>query len=253
MSTAAAPFVVNTAAELLQQPAEYQELVKKIIVSHAINELAGATVYDEPAIAFAPTPYWKWHACRIAMEEYGHHVRFAKMGAAIGVPEEAMIPGRTEKRALNIFDTTLSGWAEFCVLKMIGDLAEILQVEDLLECSYVPLRRAAKITMPEEKFHATFGERACAELVKTAEGRARRAGRHRQALSGAARVLRPQRLEEQRALPQVGYQTPHQRRDAHRLPRPRARAGREDRDDPARAAGRLSGVANGPAHARAPR
>ncbi len=170
MSTPA-PFVVNTPAEMLQQPLEYQELVKKIIVSHAINELAGATVYDEPAIAFAPTPYWKWHACRIAMEEYGHHVRFAKMGAALGVPEDAMIPGRTEKRSLNIFDTTLGGWAEFCVLKMIGDLAEILQVEDLLECSYVPLRKAAKITMPEEKFHATFGERACAELVKTPEGR----------------------------------------------------------------------------------
>jgi ring-1,2-phenylacetyl-CoA epoxidase subunit PaaA len=54
---------------------------------------------------------------------------------------------------------------------MIGDLAEILQVEDLLTCSYVPLRKAAKITMPEEKFHATFGERACTELVKTPEGR----------------------------------------------------------------------------------
>ncbi len=171
MSTPAATFVVNTPAELLQQPAEYQELVKKIIISHAINELAGATVYDEPAIAFAPTPYWKWHTCRIAMEEYGHHVRFAKMGAAIGVPEDAMIPGRTEKKALNFFDTTLSGWPEFCVLKMIGDLAEILQVEDLLTCSYVPLRKAAKITMPEEKFHATFGERACTALVATPEGR----------------------------------------------------------------------------------
>ena len=171
MSTPAAPFVVNTPAELLQQPAEYQDLVKKIIVSHAINELAGATVYDEPAIAFAPTPYWKWHTCRIAMEEYGHHVRFAKMGAAIGVPEDAMIPGRTQKKSLNIFDTTLGGWAEFCVLKMIGDLAEILQVEDLIKCSYVPLRKAAKITMPEEKFHAKFGEHACTELVQTPEGR----------------------------------------------------------------------------------
>jgi ring-1,2-phenylacetyl-CoA epoxidase subunit PaaA len=170
--TPAAPFVVNTPAELAQQPAEYGELVKKIIVSHAINELAGATVYDEPAIAFAPTPYWKWHACRIAMEEYGHHVRFAKLGATLGVPENAMLPGRTDKKALNIFDTELSGWPEFCVLKMIGDLAEIIQVEDLLSCSYVPLRKAAKITMPEEKFHATFGERACAELVKTPAGRA---------------------------------------------------------------------------------
>ncbi len=171
MSTQAELFVVNTPAELAAQPAEYGDLVKKIIVSHAINELAGATVYDEPAIALAPTPYWKWHACRIAMEEYGHHVRFAKMGKALGVPESAMIPWETDKKSLNIFDTTLGDWPEFCVLKMIGDLAEILQVEDLLECSYVPLRKAAKITMPEEKFHATFGERACADLVKTADGR----------------------------------------------------------------------------------
>src|SRR6202051_4847305 len=98
---------------MLQQPAEYQELVKKIIVSHAINELAGAITYDEPAIAFAPTPYLKWLTCRVSMEEYGHHVRFSQMGQEAGVPEDAMIPGRTEKKSLNIFDTTLGGWAEF--------------------------------------------------------------------------------------------------------------------------------------------
>ena len=172
MSTTAAPFAVQTAEELLKQPDEYQMLVKKIIVSHAINELAGAITYDEPAIAFAPTPYWKWLTCRVAMEEYGHHVRFSQLGQEAGVPEDAMIPGRTEKKSLNIFDTTLGGWAEFCVLKMIGDLAEILQVEDLLKCSYVPLRTAARITMPEEKFHAKFGEDACSELVQTPEGRA---------------------------------------------------------------------------------
>lgn len=172
MSTTAAPLVVQNAAELLEQPDEYQMLVKKIIISHAINELAGAIAYDEPAIAFAPTPYWKWLTCRVAMEEYGHHVRFSQMGQEAGVPEDLMIPGRTEKKSLSIFETSLSGWAEFCVLKMIGDLAEILQVEDLLKCSYVPLRTAARITMPEEKFHAKFGEDACTELVQTPEGRA---------------------------------------------------------------------------------
>jgi ring-1,2-phenylacetyl-CoA epoxidase subunit PaaA len=172
VSTTAASFVVQNAAELLQQPDEYQMLVKKIIVSHAINELAGAITYDEPAIAFAPTPYWKWLTCRVAMEEYGHHVRFSQLGQEAGVPEDAMIPGRTAKKSLNIFDTTLGGWAEFCVLKMIGDLAEILQVEDLLKCSYVPLRTAARITMPEEKFHAKFGEDACTELVRTPDGKA---------------------------------------------------------------------------------
>ncbi|HEY8252001.1 MAG TPA: Phenylacetic acid catabolic protein, partial [Burkholderiales bacterium] len=57
--------------------------------------------------------------------------------------------------------------------KMLGDLAEILQVEDLLHCSFVPLRNIARTTMPEEKFHAQFGLDFCVDLVETEQGRAR--------------------------------------------------------------------------------
>ena len=172
MTTIAPNFLVKNAAELRDQPAEYQDLIRKIIISHALNELTGATVYDEPAIAFAPTPYWKWLTCRVAMEEYGHHVRFSEMGQEIGVPAAEMLPATASKKSLSIFDATLGSWVEFCVIKMIGDLAEILQVEDLLKCTYVPLRTAARITMPEEKFHAKFGEDACTEIARTPEGRA---------------------------------------------------------------------------------
>ena len=56
---------------------------------------------------------------------------------------------------------------------MLGDLAEILQVEDLLHCSFVPLRNIARTTMPEEKFHAQFGLDFCVDLVETEEGRKR--------------------------------------------------------------------------------
>lgn len=162
--------MIHTPAELLAQPAEFQTMVKKIIISHAINELASAWVYDEPAIALAPTPYWKWHACRVAMEEYGHHLRFLKMGLALSIPEADMIPGGS-KPMLTMLTDKLGSWTEFCVFKMIVDLAEILQCEDLLECSYEPLRKAAKATMPEERFHVTFGTRACEEIICTPEGR----------------------------------------------------------------------------------
>jgi ring-1,2-phenylacetyl-CoA epoxidase subunit PaaA len=64
-------------------------------------------------------------------------------------------------------------WEEFCVIKMLGDLAEILQVEDLLHCSFVPLRNIARTTMPEEKFHAQFGADFCVDLVENPESRAR--------------------------------------------------------------------------------
>jgi ring-1,2-phenylacetyl-CoA epoxidase subunit PaaA len=58
------------------------------------------------------------------------------------------------------------------VIKAIADYAEILQVEDLLHCSFHPLRNLARITMPEEKFHAKFGKDFCMELVQTGKGRA---------------------------------------------------------------------------------
>jgi ring-1,2-phenylacetyl-CoA epoxidase subunit PaaA len=84
-----------------------------------------------------------------------------------------MIPDRTKKRPLTIFETPLTSWEEFCVIKLLGDMAEILQVEDLLHCTYIPLRNAGRATMPEERFHAKFGEDSVGELVKTPEGKAK--------------------------------------------------------------------------------
>ncbi len=170
MSTATS-LVVKNAEELHAQPAEYRDAVQKIIISHALNELYGAQVFDEPAIALAPTPYWKWLTCRIAMEEYGHHVRFFELGCDVGVPEVKMIPQKTTKQPLSIFETALGNWEEFCVIKLLGDLGEIIQVEDLLKCTYHPLRNAARMTMPEERFHAQFGVDSCTELLETAAGR----------------------------------------------------------------------------------
>ncbi|MGH8698546.1 MAG: Phenylacetic acid catabolic protein, partial [Burkholderiales bacterium] len=162
---------VKTVAEFFTQPAEYQDAVRKIVRSHALNELYGAQVFDEPAIALAPTPYAKWLTCRVAMEEYHHHVRFKELADQIGVKPEAL--DTRNKRPLNIFEFPLRTWEEFCVIKMLGDLAEILQVEDLLHCSFVPLRNIARTTMPEEKFHAQFGADFCVDLVEAPESRAR--------------------------------------------------------------------------------
>jgi ring-1,2-phenylacetyl-CoA epoxidase subunit PaaA len=160
---------VKTAADLAKEPEEYRVAVGKIVASHALNELYGAQVFDEPAIALAPTPYAKWLTCRVAMEEYHHHVRFKGLADEIGLASEAYDP--KHKRPLSIFTFEMKTWSDFCVIKLLADLAEILQVEDLLHCSFVPLRNIARITMPEEKFHAQFGRDFCTELCRTEEGR----------------------------------------------------------------------------------
>src|SRR5579863_10609645 len=104
-SAASASAPVKTVDELKGTSADYQTAVRKIVRSHAVNELYGAQVFDEPAIALAPTPYAKWLTCRVAMEEYGHHVRFRELGEQIGVPATEMTP--TGKKPLSIFEFPL--------------------------------------------------------------------------------------------------------------------------------------------------
>ncbi len=171
MTTETTQYECRTVAELASMPPGYREAVEKIVVSHAVNELAGAQAFDEPAIALAPTPYAKYLTCRVAMEEYHHHVRFRQLAEEMGVAPERM--DARSKKPLSIFGFALRTWEEFCVIKLLADYAEILQVEDLLHCSFHPLRNLGRITMPEEKFHAQFGRDFCGELCRTADGRAR--------------------------------------------------------------------------------
>ncbi|MEO7403102.1 MAG: Phenylacetic acid catabolic protein [Burkholderiales bacterium] len=156
----------KTSAEFTQASPAYQVAIRKLVISHAINELHGARVFDEPAVAYAPNPYAKWLTCRVAMEEYGHHCRFFELGKEIGIPDESMLPEKTSKKPLSMFEFPLESWEEFVAIKMLGDLAEILQVEDLLHCTFHPLRNLARMTMPEEKFHHQFGVDFARELVK---------------------------------------------------------------------------------------
>ncbi len=161
---------VHTCEDLLDAPDEFRTAVEKIVISHAVNELYGARVFDEPAVALAPTPYAKWLTCRIAMEEYGHHVRFSELGVEMKIPQERMTP--EHKQPLSIFEFDLSTWTEFCVIKILADMAEVIQVEDLIRCSFIPLRKLARMTMPEEKFHVQFGLDFTSEILENEENRA---------------------------------------------------------------------------------
>jgi len=161
---------VQTCEQLLHGPQEFRTAVEKIVISHAVNELHGARVFDEPAINLAPTPYAKWLTCRIAMEEYGHHVRFAELGTQMDIESLKMTP--KHKKPLSIFEFDFHSWTEFCVIKILADMAEVIQVEDLIHCKFVPLRKLARMTMPEEKFHVQFGLDFTTEIMQTDAGKA---------------------------------------------------------------------------------
>ena len=142
---------------------EYVSAVGKVVASHVRNELAGAAAFDEPAIGLAPNPKEKWLACRIAMEEYGHHLRFQRLATDLGLADAG--GGRT----LSVFDYQLTSWAEFVVLKALVDLAEVVLMEELLATSYLPLRELVVRLLPEEHFHVSFGKAHTREMVADPE------------------------------------------------------------------------------------
>src|SRR5947208_11377618 len=97
-------------------------------------------------------------------------VDFRQRDTHSGIHKERMMPGSVMK-TLSIFEFPLKTWEEFVAIKLLADLAEILQVEDLLHCAFHPLRNLARMTMPEERFHAQFGKDFCVELCGTEAGR----------------------------------------------------------------------------------
>jgi len=156
---------VASAEEAWAVGPDYVTAAGKVIASHVRNELAGAVVFDEPAIAMAPGPQEKWLACRIAMEEYGHHLKFNRLAMELGLDDPRA------GRALSVFDYDLRSWAEFVVLKAVVDLAEVVLMEDLVYCTYLPLRRLAERLLPEERFHVSFGRARTKEMAARPECR----------------------------------------------------------------------------------
>jgi len=150
--------VLDAAAAQAVGP-EYVAAVGKVIASHVRNELTGASVFDEPAIALATTPREKWLACRIAMEEYGHHLGFQRLAGDLGLVDAL------SRQPLSVFEFELTTWVEFVVLKAIVDLAEVVLMDELVECSYLPLRHLARKLLPEERFHVSFGAVRTKELA----------------------------------------------------------------------------------------
>jgi hypothetical protein len=68
--------------------------------------------------------------------------------------------------------------------------------------------------MPEERFHAQFGEDFTAELIKTAEGKATLQAAIDEYFPYLPSSFGGSKSREQRGLPQVEHQAAHQRRDA---------------------------------------
>jgi ring-1,2-phenylacetyl-CoA epoxidase subunit PaaA len=157
--------VVRGPEEFRAMPDEYQQLVHNILTIHTVSELYGADHFY-PSVQLAPTPRAKWNMARIVMEEYGHHLRFARLQEDLGVDT-----GKLAKAPLSIFEPSIDSWTEQMMFLAIVDRAARLQFEEFCQASYLPLREAAQRTLKEEVGHAEYGRSQIREICSTADGR----------------------------------------------------------------------------------
>lgn len=151
--------IVEDKDELASMPEEYRIAVAKILVGHSVNELKGALTFDEPAIRLAPTPKFKWLVSENTMQEFGHHILFSRLAEDMGVEWK-------DKKPLTLFDYPMMDWMDFGAIKAIVDIAEIIELEDLKDATYIPLRNVANKTFPEEMFHVGLGKDILNELLE---------------------------------------------------------------------------------------
>jgi len=83
------PSSVKTVEELKTAPEEYREGYRQAGDQPRRQRALRRAGVRRAAIAYAPTPYAKWLTCRVAMEEYGHHVRFKHSACRMGIPRNA--------------------------------------------------------------------------------------------------------------------------------------------------------------------
>ena len=205
---------VETAADLAQAPEEFRNAVEKIVISHAVKRAVRSSSVRRTGDCAGADPLFEMADCRVAMEEYGHHVRFKELGEEIASRRNVCRPA-TIKTAVDL-RVPLQTWEEFCVINCSPTWRKFSRSKTLpsaLFCRCAPVAHDhARGALPRQ-----FGKDFCTELCETEEGRKA----VQDAINRYYPILpkffgRPQ-SKNKRNLPEMGYQTAHQRRYACRL------------------------------------
>ena len=153
-------------------PERFQELLLKVLEIQADSELGGPQLYVEKWILHAPTAEDQMLLAKTAAEEIDHHRKFAKILKQLGVDVSHLIHTKAEDRVLEIFHEPLNSWADMGIFGAFIDRIGGYHLEDMSECSYVPVARIIPPILKEEQMHIAHGIRILSQLCATEEGKA---------------------------------------------------------------------------------
>jgi len=150
---------------LEKMPAEYKELLERVLTIQADCEIGGPHLYVKDILPTAPSQVNQLIVARTAAEEMDHYRKIAKLAGDIGTDTSFLLSIPNQKRSLEAFRGVIKTWEDFAVFGFLIDRVGRYQLEEFLDCSYLPLQRVLPEILKEEIGHIGFGTNQTAELA----------------------------------------------------------------------------------------
>ena len=146
-------------------PDEYQQLLDRVLTIQADCEIGGPHLYVRDLLLTAPTKVDQLIVARTAAEEMDHYRKIALLAGEIGVDTSFLLSIPNQKRYLEAFRGVIQSWEDFAAFGFLIDRVGRFQLEEFLDCSYLPLQRILPEILKEEVGHIGFGTNQVAELA----------------------------------------------------------------------------------------
>jgi ring-1,2-phenylacetyl-CoA epoxidase subunit PaaA len=151
--------------DLAKMPAEYIELLGRVLTIQADCEIGGPHLYVKDMLLTAPSKVNQLIVARTAAEEMDHYRKIARLAGDIGIDVSGLLSVPNHDRYLEAFRGTITTWEDFSVFGFLIDRVGRYQLEEFLDCSYLPLQRILAEILKEEMGHIGFGTNQTAELT----------------------------------------------------------------------------------------
>jgi len=94
-----------------------------------------------------------------------HYRKIARLAGDMGVDVSGLLSVPNRERYLEAFRGTITTWEDFSVFGFLIDRVGRYQLDEFLDCSYLPLQRILAEILKEEMGHIGFGTNQTAELA----------------------------------------------------------------------------------------
>jgi 1,2-phenylacetyl-CoA epoxidase catalytic subunit len=145
-----------------------------------------------------PRPEDRYIQCQIAADEAHQGFEDCRLLRSFGAEGAEMVEDLLRRRMgehlLDAFNIPFESWIDTITFCFTMDLVAWYHLHALENCSFAPLAREMTSMVHEEKFHASFGARRVADVLKNADY-ARLAGGDRQEVQAAVLKWYPRALD----------------------------------------------------------